>query len=594
MESIEHFISTATMQNWDRLHTININEKLISRANKKLSSKQIIPIEYFTNTDNVNSVMDLAEFITDNHFAINNVIYTLAMRLLKQEDINLDKANVKDWFYQYSYCSTLFELDDFVLPDDEKDLLGLIYQCLKTEGNKNRGGSYYTPSFIAKELLSGLDFTLGQIFLDPSCGSSNLLLNIETAKPQQLFGVDIDPVAVMISKINLIMKYRNYDFTPNIFCMDFLNMNSLFSPKSIFNSDIKFDYIITNPPWGAGNTASKDNFPQIYSGESFSYFIVQSMKELKKDGILRYLLPEAFLNVRAHKDIRKFLLDNFCIEQLKTYSDVFTGVTTKFIDIKVRNTKPKNVVIINDNQNIYTMPIINFKASSNSVYCLLNSEDLKILNLAYKRDYETLKNSIWALGIVTGDNKNKLSKTKKDGWQPIWTGKEIQPYRLLPFKNYILYDRQQLQQTAKDDIYRSPEKLVYKFISNRLKFAYDNSGGLFLNSANIVIPKIEGMNIKTVLSFLNSELFQFIYIKKFGEIKILQGNLCELPFAKISESDNKHFAKLTDKILAGDLSVINLLQDTVYDFYNISQVQKEYIKGVICGKTLCGIKKRTC
>ena len=61
-------------------------------------------------------------------------------------------------------------------------------------------------------------------------------------------------------------------------------------------------------------------------------------------------------------------------------------------------------------------------------------------------------------------------------------------------------------------------------------FAYDNKQRLFLNSANILIPKLEGYTIKEVMAFLNSELFEYIYLKKFNEIKILKGNLMELPF----------------------------------------------------------------
>ena len=96
--------------------------------------------------------------------------------------------------------------------------------------------------------------------------------------------------------------------------------------------------------------------------------------------------------------------------------------------------------------------------------------------------------------------------------EKIYTGKEIKPYFLEQARHYIFYQRQALQQTAKEEYYRAKEKLVYKFISKKLVFAYDNTGSLFLNSANILIPSIPNMSIKTVMAFLNTPLYQFLYI----------------------------------------------------------------------------------
>ena len=55
--------------------------------------------------------------------------------------------------------------------------------------------------------------------------------------PQQLFGIDIDPIAVMICKINLLLRFPQIGFMPQIFCGDFLSKG--------FDESMKFDYIIT-------------------------------------------------------------------------------------------------------------------------------------------------------------------------------------------------------------------------------------------------------------------------------------------------------------------------------------------------------------
>lgn len=170
---------------------------------------------------------------------------------------------------------------------------------------------------------------------------------------------------------------------------------------------------------------------------------------------------------------------------------------------------------------------------------LLSGNDERIVRGVLSKGKYTLAGSTWALGVITGDNRHKLKEMHGMGLEPIFTGKEIEPYTLKTPRKFIEYKRDDFQQVAKDEIYRAEEKLVYKFISDKLVFAYDDTRSLFLNSANILIPKIPGMSMKAVLAFLNSDLYKFLYKSLFGEIKILRGNLEELPFPEITEKEDE-------------------------------------------------------
>lgn len=68
--------------------------------------------------------------------------------------------------------------------------------------------------------------------------------------------------------------------------------------------------------------------------------------------------------------------------------------------------------------------------------------------------------SIWALGIVTGDNKKTLVDILLPEYEPVFTGKEVHRYTLAAPKKYIKYDRTKFQQVAKDEIYFASEKLI--------------------------------------------------------------------------------------------------------------------------------------
>ncbi len=558
-------ISEATRRNWARLNTKE-SSRLTQRANKRRSQRKIIPLEYFSNKKNRPELLEILAVLDNSDFNITDVLCSVAENLFAAAGI-ICKNNVKKVLAKYPYrrIESIINSD---LPQDERDLLGLVYQSNLLEGTKNKLGSYYTHSQLTSAMLASLPYQKGQTFLDPCCGSGAFLLALNDADPQDLYGIDNDPTAAMIAEFNLLLRYPEKDFIPNIVCSDFLSQEP-FAGQS-------FDFIVTNPPWGAfaGNCG---NIGEISSNETFSLFFVKSFKRIKENGFVKFLLPEAVLNVKVHKDIRSFILQNCCFNSITVYDSVFSGVVTGFVDIECQKAGLKHTVRINKNGKFFDTDIAVFSKNENNVFSLLNIMENEIINQCRKCGRYTLSDSIWALGIVTGDNKGKLKSAPSAESEEIYTGKEIAPYNLKTAKNYILYDRSSFQQVAKDEYYRAPEKLVYKFISDKLIFAYDDKQRLFLNSANIIIPQIPDMSIKTVMALLNSKLFSFLYQKMFGEVKILRGNLSQLPFPQISEAENQYISQLVENIMSGKIADNDILQNEIYSLYNLTAEQIKYI-----------------
>ena len=573
-------ISEATSRNWKRLHS-NGSGRLMSRANKQLSTKTIVPVEYFSNKDNIAGIQRFVEYCKKQNYSAEEVIYSVGIRLLKDAGI-YEKPHVQ------KVLSTLSFLSLQSLPSDEHDLLGLLYQCFLIEGEKNRKGSYYTPFEVAQNMTKNLDFSKGQTFFDPCCGSGAFILSLEGASPNQIFGCDNDPVAVMIAKINLLLKFKTEVFEPQIILCDYL--------KKHFK--LKFDYIISNPPWGAVVFDERNN--PIPTKESFSFFFEKAFHQLADDGTIKFLLPESVLNVKCHRDFRKFLLENTEIKSITKYPGVFSGVQTKYIDIQctshfdrsvvkrsvVEKSSTNNATECLEVRDFSTLLEMTFgklemkggasrKVSKQCFYLtknlnfnLLSDDDLEKVRKIISKGKYTLKDSIWALGVITGDNKNKVKSRQGRGMEPIYTGKDIEAYTLKRPTKFIKYERSDFQQVAKDEIYRADEKLVYKFISKNLVFAYDDSKSLFLNSANILIPRIPGMSIKTVLAFLNSEMFRFLYKSLFGEIKILKGNLMELPFPEITPEMDEKLTKLVAKVLKGNKNAVKEIDNQINKLFS--------------------------
>ena len=92
------------------------------------------------------------------------------------------------------------------------------------------------------------------------------------------------------------------------------------------------------------------------------------------------------------------------------------------------------------------------------------------------------------------------------------------------------------------------------------------------------------MGVKTVMAFLNSSLFQFMYSKLFGEVKTLKGNLIELPFPQITEAENDEISALVDDVLNGSTSTQRVIDDYIFSIYCLSNEQKKYVMRIANGK----------
>ena len=192
-------------------------------------------------------------------------------------------------------------------------------------------------------------------------------------------------------------------------------------------------------------------------------------------------------------------------------------------------------------------------------------------------------NSIFALGIVTGNNSERIHTAPAKGLEPIIKGSDISKYHINSYSGYISFEPENLQQTAPEDIYRAPEKLFYRFINRKLTFAYNNTGLLSLNSCNILIPKIPGLSVKYVLAVLNSSVAQFIFEKKFRSVKVLRSHLEQIPIPLAEEKIQKEIVKLVDRLMtleetsAEYQNTYNILDQTIAVLYGLTQKECELI-----------------
>ena len=561
------FISKATQRNWDKLKNSG-TDRLTRRANKSRSQKIITPEGYVMAA----SLPRFVEELREAYYPIDDLIFSLCASYVEHNRVN--ETNKRRFFEEYTnYQRIDFEVPRQILKNRHDDWIGFIYQSLTAEGHRILKGLYYTKPVIVNEMLSDIRILNGERLLDPCCGSGIFLLKVQHAQMEQLYGIDNDPLAVMIAKANLMVKYNESTVYPQIYQIDFL----LHAASAL--GDLRFDYIVTNPPWGTekGKLHASEI---VQSKEKASLFFTESFKFLNKNGIQHFLLPSSVLKIKVHADLRRFITHETRMESLKCYRERFKGVFTDFISLKVSR-KPifgqQNYVVYGANNEVSRKEFV----PREDDFCaipMLNDRDEAIISKVERLRHDDLSHSRWALGIITGNNAKVLKDRPRNGLEPIYTGKDITKYGLKKASHYIKYNRADFQQCAKDEFYRAKEKLVYKFVSSRLCFTYDDKQRLFLNSANILIPEIEGMSMKTVLAFLNSELFNYLYVKRFNDLKILKGNLSALPFPKISSEIDKRLSSLVDKTLQGNPEAPKEIDNLIFSLY---QLEKEEIRLIL-------------
>jgi len=635
LESAASFlgISTATVRNWVKcgyLETLgektkyffhakevegikeNISngnfEKLNKRANKSKADRTFIPEEYLEDSQQIDSFNEIIDFIKSNDIDISNSLFLICLNLLKKENI-LSSISIQDVINEKEFSSSNRQINEeinswlseinkeSIKPDysfllscslpTQRDILGFIYQSVLAEGKKSKGGSYYTPSVIVDSVTKEYVKKDSKV-LDPCCGTGQFLLSFadNMENPANIYGIDIDEIAVRIARINLLLKYKNINFTPNIVCKNTLFDIGVYDLFSLNDENIRdFDVIATNPPWGVhfsrGDAEKLKNiYPAIASVESFSYFLKKSIDLLRDGGMLSFILPESILNVKTHSDIREIILKNTRVKNITYLDRIFKNVFTPVIRLDLKKTKneTEKAKISKDGQN-YEIDQIRWLKNQAFVFDIhTNSFDAEIIDKIYAIPHATLAGKAdWALGIVTGNNKKYITHEQGNGLEAVYKGKDVERFILSDPSNYIQFSPEKFQQVAPTEKYRAKEKLIYKFISKNLVFAYDDKQKLTLNSANIVIPKIPDYPMKVIAALLNSSLYQFIFQKKFSSIKVLRSHIEQMPLPLWDEKTFSEIIELVDEII-NDKNNFEKLDNYILNKFNLSRKEKNYIK----------------
>ncbi|MFX1507592.1 MAG: class I SAM-dependent DNA methyltransferase [Promethearchaeota archaeon] len=250
------------------------------------------------------------------------------------------------------------------------DILGKIFHGMIPFDLRKFLAAYYTSN-VAGEFLSYLAIKNDQVtIMDPACGSGTLLVSAykrikelngsleHNQILQKLYGVDISVFAAQLATINLtIQEPANTWKKNNISIIDFFRFG-----KDITESQLrKFDILIGNPPFTRGDRLDSNykdflesflrcegitfNYNKKYLG-LYAYFLLGSLRLLKKNGVVAFVLPLSFINSSNMKPVLNFILSKLSFKYIITseaqnvFSEQCTFKEILFIAQKSQNTEP--------------------------------------------------------------------------------------------------------------------------------------------------------------------------------------------------------------------------------------------------------------
>ncbi|TFG25876.1 MAG: hypothetical protein EU533_00465 [Promethearchaeota archaeon] len=217
--------------------------KLVDEINKK--SSDVMDFTILDGESDEDLLSRIQEFFEDN-------VKTRYKEIIgKNEYIGLNKNLV---------YIVVQELQAISLLQSSKDVLRDAFEVFVSKVLKEEGGQFFTPTNIIKFMVNFLNPEIDAKIIDPACGHGGFLLEvrdllhlkygtIEKVKPvHNLHGIDKDSFLVKICKLYLEILSGE---KAKIFCEDSLDPKSYREESRLSIKDDYFDYVFTNPPFGA-------------------------------------------------------------------------------------------------------------------------------------------------------------------------------------------------------------------------------------------------------------------------------------------------------------------------------------------------------
>lgn len=225
----------------------------------------------------------------------------------------------------------------------------LFETFMKNSNETSNMGQFFTPLKIVNEMVSMVDIKDGMKICDPACGVGKFLLEAVETKIQDLYSYhdgelkskielygfdkmmsDKDDLTIILAKANMLIYFSQL-FQDNNSLQDVKNianelLNKTFNlHKTMLGTlanleENKYDLILANPPYFQSkpmmDSAKETDKYKLNGGGVESLFLEWIMKSLSHNGVASVVLPDGIFSNYINHNLKKYMLNNFFIENI--------------------------------------------------------------------------------------------------------------------------------------------------------------------------------------------------------------------------------------------------------------------------------------
>ena len=225
----------------------------------------------------------------------------------------------------------------YLLPTNKYSDLSISLTKQLEKEEKKKGGIYFTPPTTVIKTLELLKPYMKSIknVLEPSCGSCEYILELSKQ-----------------SDIRIVCIEFNKTIFESIKSLESDSVTLINEDFMLYDSDLKYDLIIGNPPFFVMKKKDVDkSYYDYFEGRPniFVLFIIKSLSMLNENGILSFILPKNFLNCLYYDKTRKHIESNYEILNIVECNDNYIETqqeTILLIIQKKKSTQKNNIMNI--------------------------------------------------------------------------------------------------------------------------------------------------------------------------------------------------------------------------------------------------------
>src|SRR3989344_1883652 len=520
------------------------------------------------------------------------------------EELKIDSESLEKVIYLMYYIKhengeedqvDFSKLDADVLGSIYEKFLGTIIHETKSgklvekvdNGVRKEMGQYYTPQYIVDFIIQNtinlyLEENPEKLFsikiIDPACGSGAFLIKAfdlvynkyrdfneqqeskrkktndlsgfindksiarinEVILHKHIHGVDLDPEAVELAKINLWLRTIQEEIKLNELDQNIKQGNSLvndkvISAKNAFDWDkefpFKFDVVIGNPPWISikGKHKSIDisdeelnYYFKVYNCDTYmpnmyEIFIRKGLQLLNREGYFSFIVPDRLCANQQFIELRKDILEEYTLKKL-WFKVKFPGIIADTVIFVLQNKKPiDNLIEIKENnQEEYKIPQKIYLNSSDCSWFYVKREIFDLFNNIKKQknlvQLYTFSNIKTTSGCGAKSHLITDEKTNERQIQ-ILKGESINKYVTLK-KLWFNFEKRNLSgRTTNQEILGKKYKVLLRKTGIDLLATFDDSG-IFPEQSLYFVYTEEDKNKEDLIfltGLLNSKLINIYY-----------------------------------------------------------------------------------